>query len=78
MCFVIGKALVPLCWGFGIERHCDMSWALFVDHFQKGIGKPEHGGCVKAFGVNARTFAEGEIGAIDERHAVEQEQFLII
>jgi len=47
---------------------------LIVDDVEERIGKSENGACVQAVGSDAGVFRKGEMGAVNKRHTVEEEE----
>ena len=73
---VIGKLDVPLRRRLGIERDPQMSGLLVVPQVEQRLRKPIQRGAVHAFRRENRSADKREVRPIDQRHSVQQEQFL--
>ncbi len=58
----------------GIEGDADVGGVLLFQDGEKRVDEAVEGGGVDAFGVPDRGLDEGEVGAVNEGHAVEQEK----
>jgi len=56
--------------GGGVEGDAKGGGFFGVEEVEKGVGEAEGGGGVEAFGVGNGVADEGEVGAVDEGHAI--------
>ena len=67
---------MPVRGCFGVERDSDVGGALVLQHVEQRVGENEQRRCVDAFGRKNGPADQREVRAIDQRHAIEQEEFL--
>ena len=60
--------------GGGVPGDGKVGGLLVLDDGEEGIGEAEEGGGVDALGVDDGVADEGEVGAVDEGHAVEEKE----
>ena len=59
----------------GVERYGDMRWLVGVHNIEEGVDEAKDRRNILAFGVDTWIADEAEIGAVDDRHAVDEKQF---
>ncbi len=74
--FVGFVALVAKGGHAGIEGHGDVGRLFLGDHLEQGVGEAQGRAGVFALRIDARILAKGKVRPVDQRHRIEQKQFL--
>ena len=73
---VVGELDVPLRRRLGVEGDGEMGRLLVLEDVEQRLGKPVERGGVHAFGRENGAADEREVRPIDQRHPIQQKQFL--